>query len=787
MPSRASRMIGLFGLVLVLGSVPPALGQAGGSRTPDRLLDVADEEASGRSLGRSGFEDILFPALAELEAPPFEVSSLSDLRESMLIVPGDADWAELEAWAYAEAQERAAGQLAEAFDGTRERVLGIGHGMDAADPSWVDAGLFVGLGEGGLLSGARFEYRTRLDEALLLLSVRAASAIASGDGDAGMSSIEQALRLCRAMMDRPFTAEKTWAFERFSLFLERSADLLYEDVARSVDAARLTEFISTLDPMEVGLDRVRLPIGDRLAVEQVVALGFEDTRAGDPDPERLSRVFGEANSASRPLMRFGKVESVRGIAVDHADAYETMQELTGLFGQWQTLWEIEEYATGREVAAEDEYRDLDRRRYAVISRLTPDVGRLIEYRRDLLNSLAGTRAALGILAFERRYGNLPRHVTAPAPAFVDPFERDVYHYSHRRGRHEHFGYFVPVRDEPPAGPRGYDAFTFRVIPDPLPEIEGVSMVDLATRAETDDLTPAERRYLVEYVDSYIEIMRGIATEAFLLALVDQQTRGRRSSIEYLDPESIDQQAIDRAREAVEGAADALNNRRGRNNLIPARQRREMERRGAAATVTDDDREVIRDLATELLERGFPADQNAFVDAHNKIMAWYRDSDRGATFNRIFEFDFPMLEESSLHWVESFLASDPMIAAMEQIEANQPIDDEVVAEIAPTAIDLVFDVRFMRTVVFMAQAYESEWAEWDVFSKSPRWYWTEADFQIARTFQHTIDNRATIETFLLWSAGPDGADDFVQLAGPGGADKLFWPPVLSLERLNADQR
>jgi len=93
-----------------------------------------------------------------------------------------------------------------------------------------------------------------------------------------------------------------------------------------------------------------------------------------------------------------------------------------------------------------------------------------------------------------------------------------------------------------------------------------------------------------------------------------------------------------------------------------------------------------------------------------------------------------------------------------------------------------DSDMVRLWVYMAQAYASEWAKWERASGSPSLYWTDDEIGDFGTFVHQVDNRSEVRDFMVWSVGSDGVDGWSSVVGPGGADDLYWPPVLSIQRM-----
>ncbi|MEQ8843573.1 MAG: hypothetical protein RIB58_01865 [Phycisphaerales bacterium] len=434
-------------LVLML-TAPTAFGQ-------DFIVQV--NEKSGQIPQDQRADLVLFPALIDLEEPPAAVSMLEGGRPTaaMLIGPGLRGWQSAAQWAAAEPQQRALAALDEITQEAaylRAMVLAQPYGITGVPVEFVRAGLYTELGDPPTLTTAEFRYMEKLTDLAILAHVEAARRLEQGDAAGGLDVLVDLMHLGRMMADRSFFEEVSWGYRVMIDSAIRVRDIAYMDYVAEdtqLDYDALKTIIDRLDLSRRGfllIDRLRVPNGDYLGARQILSRIFNDR--GRPT-DRFAASMSALTTTDRPLRRFSDAGLWNQLQVVHGDGLETLESLNGVFNDWTQLWTQDDFAPGHQLARE--YDRLNPVTEGVVRATMPNMSGLFNERRIVRTEVAGTRAALGVLAYRARLRTLPVNLTSLRPQIipdreVDPFGpvRDA------RGRPlvSEFQYLVPRRDLP---------------------------------------------------------------------------------------------------------------------------------------------------------------------------------------------------------------------------------------------------------------------------------------------------------------------------------------------------
>lgn len=436
--------------VVLLGAVvlaPPARADEFVDRVNAGYADIRDDRRS---------DTIILAALAEMSDPP---AILTDQRQAALYPASGSAWGELAAWASAAPQAavlEALDSITKEQDYRRALVFAQPYGLEevGSDPgqiAFIQAGLYTDLGDPPLLAAAQHLYLKRFDDLAKLVHVEATRRLESGDGAGALDVLADLIQFGRQILDREFHAEKVWAFETMILASERMRDVAYNDARgrASLTAEELKAAIDRLldDHGPISTDRIRLPKGDFIAAEQLIATVM--VPRGRIRPEVFASTMSRLESTERPLRLFGEAARWRDAAQTHVDWQRASETLDGLRNDYEFRWSrnpfdpqmahafaVERLLSGQ--AAAD--------RIAVVSRSVPDMRDLFILRQVLRTELLGTQNALGLAAFHVQNGRFPLDLSGIRPKYIKDVGIDPFNPAFADGRVPTLKFFVPVRD-----------------------------------------------------------------------------------------------------------------------------------------------------------------------------------------------------------------------------------------------------------------------------------------------------------------------------------------------------
>jgi hypothetical protein len=401
------------------------------------------EKASAAVAATPGTEDlapVLFPALAAMKPAP---AAADTLDAAMLLSPSSKGWQTAADWAKAPEQQAALKALATVTDPKKKYLLAIPYGTQGLDPAWVKAGLCVELPPSGLLQGAKYKYRSALERLLMLVNVEATKVASEGKADEALTLCTRWIRLARIVAEREGVRERRWGMNQMILACERTRDIAY--VYRDKLTAEQTRNASDdLDERLIGVKRIRLPMLERLAADQLVERVIIEK--GEVDPAKFASTMARLSADQRSLNLFGQAAWYRELAAAHAGWFDTRDQIQKVFGGWNNRWNIENLHDEL-LQIPSDYLKMDKSRFALVELTANEIEGLEALRLELLTQLAGTRVALGVVGYERKEKRWPPNVSAISPAYVRTLDPDPYGYDKRFKNLLPFYYKVPIRDD----------------------------------------------------------------------------------------------------------------------------------------------------------------------------------------------------------------------------------------------------------------------------------------------------------------------------------------------------
>lgn len=387
---------------------------------------------------------VLLPLLARMDRPPASIwnpPAIADARNAALLPANTAAWAEVSRWLAAPPQR-------EALDGLK-RVTEIETFRDAfawtqpyGEAAGAEAfrlGLVTELGEGELLAMADFRFLPALTRLEILAHCEATRLQAEGKPSEAMDIMLRLAFFGRQLLDRAFFREQDWGADCMYMALMRIRDIIFVDMRSASPRIRPEDCREISRRMRpdgmLGLDRWRLPVGERIATTQLVSKVMR--RGGGANLDEFVAIVAQVSAGTQPLRVFSESAKWDAIAKIHANSADTLRTLEGIYTDWSKRWNLSMWDPLQRTATE--YQKLDKTQFALIDSTSRDIAGLFDKRRVLLVESQGTRAALGIYGFRRWQNTFPPHITAIRPMFierreVDPFDKE---------RYESLRYFVP--------------------------------------------------------------------------------------------------------------------------------------------------------------------------------------------------------------------------------------------------------------------------------------------------------------------------------------------------------
>ncbi|MEM7622090.1 MAG: hypothetical protein AAF235_02690 [Planctomycetota bacterium] len=438
-------------LVFLLGAFlsAAAAGQQG-------FVDQANNLYRGIEPSRDSSRSLL-AALAKLDDAPLGADSLERVR---LASPGSRIWPVFSDWAAAEPQQQALAALREV---TPDRpyinapAFAQPYGPTGIDIPLLRAGIYTDLGDPPLLAGAEFGYLDALQTLRSLVHIEATRLTTSGQVIEAADLLFRLTILGRQMVDRAFMTEAYWGYTVMIDAMSRIRDVVYMDFIgdRTVEPNRLREIIASLDADGgLALDRLKFPVADRIASEQLRSIVYEE-RGGvraDAFVQNMSRL----GSAGRPLRRFASSAVWNEAAETQVDWFDIADAIEKAHSGWTRRWILDPDSPVLKLPYPYwDYAAIAKYAIVTIPMLPsrPEGGPLrgevlFRFRTTLEAERVGTRLALAVVGRYYEQNRFPRQLAGVRPRWIDEIEVDAFSAPDLTTRERDvMKFFVPVRDD----------------------------------------------------------------------------------------------------------------------------------------------------------------------------------------------------------------------------------------------------------------------------------------------------------------------------------------------------
>lgn len=720
----AAAVLAVSGSGAALGQGTPAGGSGAAAAPAAKPQGWAYVEKANAAVAITpGTEDIapvLFPALAAMKPAP---AGCDTVDSAMLLAKGGKGWDAAAGWAQGAEQQAVLKALTTITDTKKKYLLGIPYGTQGLDPAWVKAGLCVDLPASGLLQGARYRYRAGLDRLVMLVNVEATRLANEGKPDEALTKCVQWLRLARIIAEREGVRERRWGMNNLMLASERMRDIAY--TFRDKLTSEMTRNAADdLDERLIGVRRIRLPLLEKLAAEQLVERVIIEK--GEVDAPKFASTMARLSADQRALNLFGEAAWYRELAASHAGWFDTRDQLNKVFGGWANRWNVENLHDDL-LQIPSDYLKMDKARFALLELTANEIEGLERLRLEVLTQLAGTRVALGVVGYERKEKRWPPNVNAIAPAYVRVLDTDPFGYDKRFKNLNAFYFKVPIRD---------DVKKEREEPKNHEMTVGVGEAGAPSSPSAPAVPPAIDPELTAMVEPVLTLLRmGAMVGAPDHSIGDSDLANVDSMLAFMGEEVRLLHKSVRKAQSYDAAAEMLNK----------------TFKGQSTT------------AEQIAEGGYAkvAQMSMPDDVQKKL---------GINFNAMRDaiVEGGKARETTAKMKEMFEAAKAGTLTPALVEAGEIEGIDALVK-SPSFRVVSEEVRKLYTGPMGSKIREFE-------AKV-----AEALKEAKRAAGGSISVTVTPKDFLLWSVGPDSSDDQARDVGVGGSDVLLWPPILSLRR------
>ncbi len=381
----------------LLGLAAPALPAHADDQRAVDALNLPMTVVQEKSKSWKGLCD----ACAAMTAPPLPVGK--DFNQ-LTIWPGMANWDKVKEWAAAN------GRMTKALIDAQPLIaFGMPYGRASVPPTYVEKGLFIGIGDGLTVFVSNPAYLKPF-EAVLAYST--AEMYRLGEEKKFAEAFElgvATLRFLRQVADQQLLEEKRWALGNMSDYCSVQRDFMqtYLDV---IPVALFKKVGMTGYPYIRAADgerlrRLEMPEGDRILAELMMMQLFD--AKGQPDAVKFAATMGDLQTRNEPLTRFGAAKRWSEIAViPHGSLDASRNRLTGIYDDWWRRWRVRYYD-----ALLDNPTLISRTnkvRYAMVLLMAKDLESVFALRQRLNAELNGTAMAASLCAAFRELGAWPR-------------------------------------------------------------------------------------------------------------------------------------------------------------------------------------------------------------------------------------------------------------------------------------------------------------------------------------------------------------------------------------------
>jgi hypothetical protein len=433
---------------LVAAVTAAAFLMLSGTAAADRYVERANRLVE-LVPGNSSSDDVLFPALAAMQAPPGSIPDrIGMLRLIALITTDDPRWPAVERWISADAQQEVLAKLDEVTDEDARMMLTLEYGRDAVDPSWAGAGLYVELGPENLLAPLEPRYLDRVRAMHALVVWEAFRRAEAGDADESLGLYRDLIWFYRQVMQRPSRAEQLAAYELMTVALEHVRDFVYRyrDTDNAPTSEALTDFSLAIGEREIRILRTRMPGIPAILADQLLERVYE--RQGSVKQGEFAVTLARIKAADDPLELFNEAATYRDLATVQGDWFDLRDAIDTVLGDFDARWDFD-LNDQMLVTVPTDFAQTNLATRALVEVVASELNKFIPYRRALKTHLAGTRVALGASAYMLDHdGQVPLNLISLQPRYVDDLSRnlDLFGYDYDEREEEELLFFEPRRN-----------------------------------------------------------------------------------------------------------------------------------------------------------------------------------------------------------------------------------------------------------------------------------------------------------------------------------------------------
>ncbi|XVJ59490.1 MAG: hypothetical protein HEQ23_08815 [Tepidisphaera sp.] len=462
-PSSKFRFRPITRVVTALVLAATAAYAAPAARAQDDFLEKLNKRAREvRSDRRSDL--ILIPLLAKMTPPPAEIQADLEAGPAWILIDPSvtARWAKMKAWAEAAPQQAALkglGDAAKQFDRNDPGMgWGLPYGATSEAMEAVRADLHVDLGsEEPTIAEADPKYLVRMQWLEELAHVEATRLLAEGQPGEAINTLINITYIGRQLADRELSSEVREGCRMMITALGRVRDIAYQDFRgeRKLDIATLRALIERFADGQFRIARIRFPMGDLYAIEQLIARAYGN--GGAPDGARLGPMLARIATRQHPLKIFNESARWTEAAKSMGDRRSTEEILGQVYGDWTTRWTIDPFDP--RMRATFEFEKFSRPRYPLVSLLS-DLTEFFDTRQVINTEIVGTRAALGLLGYFYQQRAFARVLTSARPDWISAKEADPFNPDERdRDGVPPLRYMRPITDDDQKRPHAMTVVT----------------------------------------------------------------------------------------------------------------------------------------------------------------------------------------------------------------------------------------------------------------------------------------------------------------------------------------
>jgi len=408
----------------------------------DEFLDKANAPFLAIPVSQR-METTLLPAIAKLTPPPAKVERLA---LALLVTADNTGWAAVSEWCTSDPSKAALEALkkvTEENDWRKAPTFALPYGAEAADPDLVTLGMYVELGDPPSLAMAEFKYLPAVERLVILIQAEVTRLQAAGETAKAIDLLVRQVYLGRQMCDRGFFREQKVGYATALTGLMRVRDVIYQDLRSGnskLTAEQVRDQVRRLRDGDgvLGLERLKLPVADRLAGEQLLFRLM--TPGAGPDAAQFPRLLTQLGAPERPLRKLSDWAKWDAIKSVHANEVDTRKQLMGVFGDWEKRWRMRPTDPGLKTLTD--FMKTSRARFGSVDKLIGDLDSLFPLRTQLIVEAAGTRVTMGVYGFVRKEnGNFPPSIVSGVPDILR--EQDMTRDLFTGDRREHLRYIIP--------------------------------------------------------------------------------------------------------------------------------------------------------------------------------------------------------------------------------------------------------------------------------------------------------------------------------------------------------